>query len=102
MSDDERSDVHAELAAALWIEFMAWSGRNPRPSEQRLICRQAWAAVARLGREFYERLATFADYFDDVRKKLDGAVQAYNTAVGSFEGRVLVSARRPAASRVRK
>jgi DNA recombination protein RmuC len=50
--------------------------------------------VARLGREFYERLATFADYFDDVRKKLDGAVQAYNTAVGSFEGRVLVSARR--------
>jgi DNA recombination protein RmuC len=50
--------------------------------------------VARLGKEFYERLATFADYFDDVRKKLDGAVQAYNTAVGSFEGRVLVSARR--------
>jgi DNA recombination protein RmuC len=50
--------------------------------------------VARLGKEFYERLDTFADYFDDVRKKLDGAVQAYNTAVGSFEGRVLVSARR--------
>jgi DNA recombination protein RmuC len=50
--------------------------------------------VARLGREFYERLATFADRFDDVRKKLDGAVQAYNEAAGSFESRVLVSARR--------
>ena len=50
--------------------------------------------VARLGREFYERLATFADRLDDVRKKLDGAVQAYNEAAGSFESRVLVSARR--------
>ena len=50
--------------------------------------------VARLGREFYERLATFADRFDDVRKRLDGAVQAYNEAAGSFESRVLVSARR--------
>ena len=50
--------------------------------------------VARLGREFYERLATFADRLDEVRKKLDGAVHAYNDAAGSFESRVLVSARR--------
>jgi DNA recombination protein RmuC len=50
--------------------------------------------VARLGREFYERLATFAEHFDDVRKRLDGAVQAYNDAAGSLEARVLVSARR--------
>ena len=50
--------------------------------------------VARLGKEFYERLATFTDRFDDVRKRLDGAVQAYNDAAGSFETRVLVSARR--------
>ena len=50
--------------------------------------------VARLGKEFYERLATFTDRFDDLRKKLDGAVQAYNEAAGSFESRVLVSARR--------
>jgi len=50
--------------------------------------------VAALGKEFYERLATFVEYFDDVRRKLDGAVQAYNRAAGSFESRVLVSARR--------
>jgi DNA recombination protein RmuC len=50
--------------------------------------------VARLGKEFYDRLATFADHFDEMRKKLDGAVQAYNSAAGSFETRVLVSARR--------
>jgi DNA recombination protein RmuC len=50
--------------------------------------------VAQLGKEFYERLATFIEHFDDVRRKLDGAVQAYNKAAGSFETRVLVSARR--------
>jgi DNA recombination protein RmuC len=50
--------------------------------------------VAALGREFYDRLAKFTEYFDDVRKRLDGAVQAYNQAAGSFESRVLVSARR--------
>jgi DNA recombination protein RmuC len=50
--------------------------------------------VARLGKQFYERLAIFAERFDDVRKRLDGAVQAYNEAAGSFESRVLVAARR--------
>ena len=50
--------------------------------------------VATLGRELYERLGHLADHFDDLRKKLDGAVQAYNRAAGSFESRVLVSARR--------
>ncbi len=50
--------------------------------------------VARLGKDLYERLARFTEYFDEVRKKLDGAVHAYNQAAGSFESRVLVSARR--------
>ena len=58
------------------------------------VLTENYREVARLGREFYERLATFADRLDDVRKKLDGAVQAYNEAAGSFESRVLVSARR--------
>jgi DNA recombination protein RmuC len=50
--------------------------------------------VARLGKELYDRLATFAAHFDDVRRKLDGAVQSYNSAAGSLESRVMVSARR--------
>ena len=58
------------------------------------VLTENYREVARLGREFYERLATFADRLDEVRKKLDGAVQAYNEAAGSFESRVLVSARR--------
>ena len=58
------------------------------------VLTENYREVAHLGREFYERLATFADRLDEVRKKLDGAVQAYNEAAGSFESRVLVSARR--------
>ena len=50
--------------------------------------------VAELGKELYERVATFTEYFEDLRRKLDGSVQAYNRAVASFEARVLVSARR--------
>jgi DNA recombination protein RmuC len=50
--------------------------------------------VAALGRELYDRVATFASHLNDVRKRLDGAVQSYNQAAGSFESRVLVTARR--------
>jgi DNA recombination protein RmuC len=50
--------------------------------------------VAALGRELHDRLATFAGHLNDVRKRLDGAVQSYNQAAGSFESRVLVTARR--------
>jgi DNA recombination protein RmuC len=58
------------------------------------VLAENYKEVARLGKEFYERLARFTEYFDDVRKKLEGAVQAYNQAAGSLESRVLVSARR--------
>ena len=50
--------------------------------------------VASLGRELYDRLAIFAGHLNDIRKRLDGAVQSYNQAAGSFESRVLVTARR--------
>lgn len=58
------------------------------------VLTENYREVARLGKELHERLATFVSHFDDVRRRLDGAVQAYNSAAGSLESRVMVSARR--------
>jgi DNA recombination protein RmuC len=50
--------------------------------------------ISRLGRELYERLGNMAGHFEDMRKALVRTVDSYNDAIGSLEGRVLVSARR--------
>jgi DNA recombination protein RmuC len=50
--------------------------------------------VSALGKELYERLTKFGEYFENLRKGLDRAVQAYNDAAGSLEARVMVTARR--------
>ena len=52
------------------------------------------AEVASLGKELYDRIRTFASHLAKVGKNLDGAVHSYNQAVGSFESRVLVGARK--------
>jgi DNA recombination protein RmuC len=50
--------------------------------------------ISDLGRELYERLCTLARHFGAMKRGLEAAIGAYNSAVGSFESRVLVSARR--------
>ena len=52
------------------------------------------AQVSALGRELSERLAVFTSHLSDVGSSLDQAVTRYNRAIGSFDARVLVAARR--------
>jgi DNA recombination protein RmuC len=50
--------------------------------------------VCELGKALYNRVADMSQHMQDVGQKLRQSVGAYNKAVGSFEARVLVAARR--------
>jgi DNA recombination protein RmuC len=50
--------------------------------------------ISELGRELYERLGVFAGHFAKVGRGLDTAVSAFNSAVSSFQTRLLVTARK--------
>lgn len=50
-------------------------------------------AISELGRTLYDRLRTMSEHLTSVGKGLDVAVRAYNKSVGSYETRVLPSAR---------
>ena len=52
------------------------------------------AEVFKLGRELHERLGRMGASFDTLGKRLTSAVNAYNDTIGTFDTRVMVSARR--------
>lgn len=50
--------------------------------------------IAAIGRELYERAQRFAEHLIKVRKGLEGTVEAFNVAVGSYETRLLPQGRK--------
>jgi len=50
--------------------------------------------IRELGTDLYARIATFSEHLARVGKSLDGAVNDYNRAVGSFESKLLPGARK--------
>jgi DNA recombination protein RmuC len=55
---------------------------------------QSAREIHEVGTELHKRLGTFTGHLGKLGRSLDGAVGAYNDAVGSFESRVLVQARK--------
>lgn len=50
--------------------------------------------ISQLGRQLHDRIATFAENLEKIGRGLDNAVKGFNTAVGSFEGMLIPSARK--------
>jgi DNA recombination protein RmuC len=50
--------------------------------------------ISQLGQELHGRLAVMADHLTRLGKSLGSATDSYNSAIASFESRVLVSARK--------
>lgn len=50
--------------------------------------------IQAVGQDLYNRLATFAEHLSRLGRCLDGSVDAFNRAVGSYDSRVLPGARK--------
>jgi DNA recombination protein RmuC len=61
--------------------------------QQEAVARDA-QQIADVGRKLYESVGKLAEHFDKLGSRLRGSIEAYNEALGSLEGNVLVKARK--------
>ena len=61
--------------------------------QQEAVARNA-QEIAEHGRKLYESVYKLAEHFDALGRRLGSTIEAYNDAIGSLEGNVLVKARR--------
>ena len=69
------------------LRTIAYSWRQEKFSEHA-------REISSLGKELYERLKTLSEHFDGIKKGLARAVKSYNSAAGSLERRIFVTARK--------
>jgi DNA recombination protein RmuC len=61
--------------------------------KQQIVAENA-ERIKDLGRELYDRVVTFSGYLTEISKGLERANKAYNSAVASFDSRLIPSARK--------
>lgn len=73
------------LVALLKAVALGWQQRQATENAEKVIY---------AGQELFERALTFAEHLEEIHRGLKLAVNAYNAAVGSWQNRLLPSARR--------
>ncbi|MSO45333.1 MAG: DNA recombination protein RmuC [Acidobacteria bacterium] len=73
------------LIALLWAVAYGWQQRAVEENARK---------ISDLGRNLYESVRVLGGHFDSLGARLKASLDAYNQAVGSLEGNVLVKARR--------
>jgi DNA recombination protein RmuC len=73
------------LIAMLYTVARGWREEKLAENAQR---------ISDLGKTMFERVGTMAEYINDLKKGLDKSVESYNKMVGTFETRVMVTARK--------